>query len=113
VTGGMAYYDDPASLTAAVLSTPKAVIHALDVLIAALTGMRDDVENGDQQSISERLQMAFDARERWLNERSSAEWLREGGESSDVPNVGDQMMQMLFGDSLAQKMKGRKKEEKG
>src|SRR5512143_595070 len=81
VTGGMAYYDDPASLKAAILSNPQAVIHALDVLIAALTGLRDDVQNNDEQSIGDRLQMAYDARERWLDERSSAEWLREGGES--------------------------------
>lgn len=112
VTGGMAYYDDPASLKAAALSNPQSVVHALDVLIASLTGLRDDVENGDEQAIGERLQMAFEARERWLNERSSAEWLREGGEPSDVPNVGEQMMQMLFGDSLVKKMKGGKKEEK-
>ncbi len=113
VTGGMAYYDDPASLKAAVLSNPQAVIHALDVLIAALTGLRDDVESGDAEAVGERLQVAYDARERWLNERGSAEWLREGGDSTDVPNVGDQMMQMLFGDSLVQKMKGKKKDEKG
>jgi prephenate dehydrogenase len=113
VTGGMAYYDDPSSLKAAILSNPRAVVHALDVLIAALTGMREDVENGDEQAIGARLQMAYEARERWLNERSSAEWLREGGEPADVPNAGEQMMQMLFGDSLIQKMKGKKKEEKG
>lgn len=111
VTGGMAYYDDPASLKAAVLSNPGSVVHALDVLIAALTGLREDVQSGDEQAIGERLQMAFEARERWLTERSSAEWLREGGDSTDVPNVGDQMMQMLFGDSLMQKMKGGKKKE--
>lgn len=113
VTGGMAYYDDPASLKAAILSNPQAVIHALDVLIAALTGMRDDVQNSDEASIGERLQMAYEARERWLDERSSAEWLREGGDSNDVPQVGEQMMQMLFGESLIQKIKGKKKEQKG
>ncbi len=113
VTGGMAYYDDPASLKAAILANPQAVIHALDVLIAALTGLRDDVESGDADSVGERLQVAYDARERWLNERGSADWLREGGDTTDVPNVGDQMMQMFFGDSLMQKMKGKKKDEKG
>jgi prephenate dehydrogenase len=112
VTGGMAYYDDPASLRAAALSNPDAVVHALDVLIAALTGLREDVQNGDAESVGERLQVAYEARERWLNERGSAEWLREGGDTTDVPNVGDQMMQMLFGDSLMQKLKGKKKEEK-
>lgn len=113
VTGGMAYYDDPASLKAAVLANPQAVVHALDVLIAALTGLRDDVEQEDADAIGERLQVAYEARERWLNERSSAEWLREGGEPADVPDVSGQMMQLLFGQSLAERLKGRKKEGKG
>src|SRR5512138_1014041 len=112
VTGGIAYYDDPASLKAAALSSPQAVVHALDVLIAALGGLRDDIESADEQAIEERLKVAFDARERWLTERSSAEWLREGGDPVDMPNTGEQMMQMLFGDSLTQRMKGKKKGEK-
>lgn len=112
VTGGMAYYDDPASLKAAALSNPQAIVHALDVLIAALAGLRDDIQNQDEQAVEERLKAAFEARERWLTERGSAEWLREGGESTDMPKTGEQVMQMLFGESLMERMKGKKKDEK-
>ncbi len=113
VTGGLAYYDDPDSLKAAVLGSPQAAIHALDVLIASLRGLRDDIEKQDEESVGERLQQAFEARERWLNERGAASWLAEGGESADLPNVGEQMMQMFFGESLINRAKAKKgKEEK-
>lgn len=112
VTGGMAYFDDPASVKAAALSNPSAVVHALDVLIASLKGLRDEVEQNDSESLGERLQSAFDARERWLNERGAAQWLTEGGEPVDLPAAGEQMMQMLFGESMFRRMKGKKEEGK-
>jgi prephenate dehydrogenase len=111
VTGGMAYYDDPESVKAAALANPTAVVHALDVLMAALRGLRDDIANGDAESVGERLHSAFDARERWLDERSGAEWLTEGGTAQELPNVGEQVMQMFFGSRIADRMKGKK--EKG
>ena len=112
VTGGLAYHDDPASLKAAVLGSPQAAVHALDVVIASLRGMRDDIEKKDEQSVGERLQDAFDARERWLNDRSAAEWLSEGGEAPDLPKLGEQMMQTFFGESLVNRIKGKKPEPK-
>ena len=111
VTGGMAYYDDPASVKAAALANPTAVVHALDVLMASLHGLRDEIAEGDVAGLGERLQAAFDARERWLNERSAAEWLGEGGEPVDLPNVGEQLMQVLFGSRIADRNK--RKKEKG
>ncbi len=110
VTGGMAYFDDPASLHAAALANPQAVVHALDMLMSCLQELRDDIENGDEGGLKQRLQAAFDARERWLNERGAAEWLMEGGEPPELPNVGEQVMQMLFGNRIIDRNK--KKPEK-
>jgi prephenate dehydrogenase len=109
VTGGMAYYDDPASLEAAVLSNPQAVLHALDSLIDSLHELREDVERADEQAIGRRLQHAFEARERWLSERSAADWLTEGGEAPELPNVGEQMMQILFGNRIIDRNKKKNK----
>ncbi|HTP00539.1 MAG TPA: prephenate dehydrogenase/arogenate dehydrogenase family protein [Anaerolineales bacterium] len=111
VTGGLAYYDDVRSLKVAALGNPQAVGRALDVLIASLQGLRDGIQQGDEEAVGSVLQDAFDARERWLNERGAAEWLSEGGEPADLPNVGDQLMNALFGNRLADRMK--KNKEKG
>ncbi len=111
VTGGLAYYDDPASLQSAALANPQAVIHALTELLSCLQDLRDDIENGDEAAITHRLQGAFEARERWLNERGAADWLTEGGEPAELPNVGEQVMQMLFGNRIidrAKKKPGKK-----
>ena len=97
VTGGMAYYDDPQSLEEAALSNRAAVTHGLDVIIAALKGLRDDIERGDREDVGERMSHSYEARVRWLNERGRADWLTEAGEPIDVPEFGERAMQMLFG----------------
>ncbi len=112
VTGGFAYYDDPASIKAAALANPQAVVHAIDMMLAALQDLRDDIDSGDDPAIERRLKQAFEAREHWLDERGAAEWLSEGGEPADLPNVGEQMMQMFFGSRIADRMKGREKQKK-
>lgn len=109
VTGGMAYYDDPSSLKEAALANRLNVVHALDVMLAAIRGLRDDIEKGDEQSVSERLNQAFEARERWLSERESAEWLREGGEAAEIPDAGERMQQMFFGSTAFDRNKSKKK----
>jgi prephenate dehydrogenase len=109
VTSGMAYYDGPASLRAAVLSNPRAALQALDVLLDSLGALRQEIESGDEQSVQQWLQSAFDARERWLNERSAAEWLHEGGAEADLPNIGEQIMQQFFGNSLVNRKKKKDK----
>lgn len=109
VTGGLAYYDDPASLKEAVLASRFSVVHALDVLMASLKGLRDDIENGDEKSIAERLDHAFAARERWLDERSAAQWLKEGGDAIELPDAGEQFRHMLFGSSVIDRAKKKKK----
>jgi prephenate dehydrogenase len=107
VTGGLAYYDDPASLQLAAMGNPEVVVHALDTMIAALKGMRDEIQGGDQESLGERLMDSYQARERWLDERGAADWLKEGGDAVDLPQLGEQVMQMLFGGRIVDRMKGQ------
>jgi len=108
VSGGIAYYDEPASLEVAALANSEVVVHALDVLIASLKGMRDDIEKRNQPNVSERLHHSYESRERWLDERGAAAWLREGGEPAGLPGLGDQLMQMFFGSRLAERAKAKK-----
>jgi prephenate dehydrogenase len=109
VTGGLAYYDDPASLKEAALASRPAVVHALDLMIASLKGMRDDVENGNEEGLKDRLTQAFEARERWLDERGAADWLKEGGNAVELPELGEQIMQTLFGSRIIDRNKNKKK----
>ena len=108
VTGGLAYYDDPASLKEAVLASRFSVVHALDVLMAALKGLRDDIENGDEKNVAERLDQAFASRERWLDERTAAEWLEEGGAAIELPDATTQFRHIFFGSSVIDRKKKKK-----
>jgi prephenate dehydrogenase len=107
VTGGLAYYDDPASLRLAAIGNPAVVVHALDTMIAALKGMRDEIQDGDEESLGDRLKNSLQARERWLDERGAADWLNEGGDAVELPELGEQVMQMLFGGRIVDRMKGQ------
>jgi prephenate dehydrogenase len=108
VTGGIAYYDEPTSLEVAALANKHVVVHALDVLIAGLRGMRDDIEQGDEPNVIERLTHSFQAREHWLDERGSAAWLTEGGQAAELPGLGDQVMQIFLGSRIAERAKMKK-----
>jgi prephenate dehydrogenase len=108
VTGGLAYYDDPSSLKVAALANRSIVMHALEVMITSLSGLRDDIEKGDEQAVADRLEQAFEARERWLNERGSAEWLMEGGDTLELPELGEQILQTLFGNRIIDRNKKKK-----
>lgn len=101
--------DDLPSLAAAALGNRAALVHALDVLLASLKGLRDDIEQGDEDGVRERLQYALDSRQRWMAERTAAEWLHEGGaDFSEIPDMNERLSQMLFGSALAPPGKKRK-----
>jgi prephenate dehydrogenase len=109
VTGGAAYFDDAGSLEIAALANQRALVHGLDVLIAALTGMRQEILDGDQKGVAERLQHSFRARERWLDERGAAEWLGQGADAVEIPELGEQMMRAIFGGRIMDRNKPKKK----
>lgn len=109
VTGGAAYFDEAASLEQAALANPTTLVHALDVVVASLQGMRNEIEAGDNVSLGERLRHSFNARERWLDARGAADWLAEGGEPAELPELGEQIMRAMFGGRIVDRNKPKKK----
>jgi prephenate dehydrogenase len=106
VTGGMAYFDDPVSIGTAASSNPARVVHGLDVLIAALSGLRDTIGNGEHDEICQRLKQSYRARESWLDERNDAEWLTEGNEPVELPGLGEHLTRLFFGGRIAEATRG-------
>jgi len=111
VTSGMAYHDDAASLRDAVLANRTGTVHALDTLMAALKGLRDDIEQGNEEGVSERLIEAGKDREAWLDEREQAVWLKEGGNQEDVPSFGQHIGQTIFGSTVFERNAKTKKKK--
>jgi prephenate dehydrogenase len=104
VTAGLAYQDEIDSLRLSALHNRAGVVHALDVTLAALRGLRDDIENGNDDGIAIRLESALEGRKRWLSERMSADWAKsKQTEARDLPSFSER----LFGGMFFKKTRGK------
>jgi prephenate dehydrogenase len=104
VTAGLAFQDEIDSLRLAVLQSRAGVVHALDVTIAALRGLRDDIENENDDGVALRLESAQQGRKHWLEERISADWAKPTQtEAHDYPSLSKR----LFGGMFVRKSRGK------
>jgi hypothetical protein len=96
--------DSIQALAQALLNNPLGVINALDNAIGALTHLRAAVQKGDQDDLQKRLSVAFEDREKWLNERHRAQW-DISAEKSDLPKASDALKRFFVGDRFKNKKK--------
>ncbi len=97
VTAGLAYQDEINSLRISSLQNRAGVVHALDVMIAALRGLRDDIEKEDDDSVAARLESALEGRQRWLSERVAADWNRQDhSEVAAMPTFSERFFGGMF-----------------
>jgi prephenate dehydrogenase len=97
VTAGLAYQDDIDALRMAALHNRENTLYALDVLAAALRGLREDLSNSDDEGLAARLEQALEGRNRWMRERQEADW----GESSQPPIDIPTFSERFFGTALS------------
>jgi len=62
--------------------------------------LRDDIEQGDEEGVTMRLNEADKDREAWLDERGEANWLKEGGDQEEMPDFRRLIGQTLFGSTV-------------
>ena len=97
VTAGLAYQDEIDSLRLSSLHNRAGMVHALDVMIAALRGFRDDIEKEDDEGVAARLESALEGRQRWLSERVSADWTNAPrSEAADMPTFSERFFGGMF-----------------
>lgn len=77
VTAPVGEMDDPAALTSAALNGSDNVQRVLGSLIATLQAIRLELEEGDQEALSERLERAYRGHEQWWKDRQKADWAAE------------------------------------
>jgi prephenate dehydrogenase len=77
------------------------VIHALDSMIAALRGLREDIQNGNEASLKNRLSGAREGHEDWIKERTNANWVEMQKDPTNYPSVSER----LFGSVMGRKVK--------
>jgi len=77
LTSALVYQDEITALGEAALLNRENVARVLDVVIGSLQGLRNDIANGNQEHVSERLELALEGRRRWLGERLQGDWATE------------------------------------
>jgi prephenate dehydrogenase len=108
VTAGLAFHDDAVSLRESAIEDRENMVRLLNSYITSLLTVRDAIEDGDREALGTLLENAWDGRTRWLEERTTADWLGEGGQKADAPSFGNRINQMLFGSGLSDRNKKRK-----
>lgn len=97
VTAALAYHDEAQSLGEAALGNRESIMRVLDVYISSLQRLRDDIDRGDDRSVAEFLEDAVKARDRWLHERTRADWQNPSQTKTDSTTFGERVNQMIFG----------------
>jgi len=97
VTAGLAYQDEIDSLRISAMQNRASTVYALDVMIAALQGLRNDINDENEDSIAARLEQALEGRNTWMNERLKAEWT-VGVERKpiDIPSFAERFFGSVF-----------------
>jgi len=92
LTAALAYQDEMEALGEAALLNPEGFTRVLDQVIASLQGIRSEVADGDRERLRERLELALEGRQRWLSERTRADWSkRDKSELSEIPNLAERL----------------------
>ena len=106
-TAAMAYHDEARSLGEAALGNRENVLRVIDAYMASLEKLRDGIEKGDSKSVIEFLEDAVKARDRWLSERTSADWQNLEQAKPDTQSFGDKLSRMFVG-SMMERTKKKK-----
>jgi prephenate dehydrogenase len=78
---------DGYSLAATALHNRDNTLRVLDCAIAALSAIRNDVDQQDEASLNERLERARNGRVTWWRGRKSSEWVKDGAPGVDMPDM--------------------------
>jgi prephenate dehydrogenase len=102
-TGGLAVSDDAESLTMLSMQNRENVIRGLDRLIEAVMEIRDEIENGDEKGLRQRLQSVQKERADWIGERGRGDWSRLDEKPLERITLMQRMFGTKFGRSAARK----------
>lgn len=100
-TAGMVYQDDAESLSMAAMQNRETMLHKLNGVINSLFDLRESIENGDENALTEYLKQARKGRERWFDERAEADWIQVKSEPIEKPAL----FERLFGTMLTRSKK--------
>ena len=99
-TAGRAYFgatsaangiDQAEALAMLAIHNKDAVVHKLNSVIQNLIELRDDIDNAQEDSLTERLQNSQNERKIWLRDRIQGEWSEDEVMSLDKTSITDRL----------------------
>lgn len=91
---------DYESRRTSVLLNKENVLRRLDMLLEEIGRLRQLLVEEDEGVLGEVYARAFESRTAWMDERTGGEWRDTDIGQADVPGIGQQVSQMLFGGLL-------------
>jgi len=104
-TAAAAYHDEAKSLSEAALVNRENTVRVLDVYMASLQRLRDQIQRGDDKLVAEFLEDAVKAHDHWLDERTKADWQRPEG--AEIQSFSDKLSHMFLGNMMERTKKRR------
>jgi prephenate dehydrogenase len=95
-TLGIADQDDVDSLSMALMQNRESILHKLNAVITSLFDLRESIESADESAVTDYLKQARAGRERWIDERASADWTQMKGEPIETQSISERMFGTLF-----------------
>jgi len=99
-TATLAYHDEAKSLGEAALGNRVNVLRMIDAYMVSLEKLRDGIEKEDHNSVIEFLEDAVKARDRWLSERTNANWQTIEQNKGESQSFGDKISRMFLGNMV-------------
>jgi prephenate dehydrogenase len=84
-TGPVVHLGEAHTISAAALFNRENILRVLDSTIAALSAIRNDIDQEDEEALDERLKRARLGREKWWQQRQKGDWLAEEGVKPLMP----------------------------
>ena len=91
------YHDEAKSLGESALVNRENTVRVLDAYIASLQKLRDHIAENDGKSVVEFLESAVKAYDRWLHERTKADWHGAHQTKAESQTFGEKLNQMFLG----------------
>lgn len=106
--------DSAAERRAALFLNRENVLLRLNILLSDLVHLRDLLSQDDVEPFEKLFAAAAEGREGWIRDRERGMWTKGRVSKEDMPTLGKQVSQMLFGGSLTRRLKegpGRSRKE--
>lgn len=99
-TAALAYHDEAKSLGEAALGNRENVLRVIDAYMTSLQKLRDGINDGDNKFVVEFIDDAVKARDRWLSERTNADWQTMEQAKPETQSFGDKLGRMFLGNMM-------------